>query len=273
MSFFLPISDDFNAGLLSLLNEIDAQQSKSATLCPAYAAPLQLRQKARQCQPRRATIHPNWDVRETENAYELYGELPGVERENLNIEFPGHETIVISGHIERNYAPASNNATTTPTTATIAPSTVDESKDVAEKPAVAATEPEGKRSRRSSHQATVEDDPEDENNSRPSTPGSSWSEVTDSASQAGSPNVSAPATPTRDQELTPAAAPPQDQAKLQQAPHKYWVRERSVGQFRRVFNFASRIDEDAVTANLSNGILSIVVPKAKLTARRKIVIF
>ncbi|KAK4143148.1 HSP20-like chaperone [Dichotomopilus funicola] len=256
MSFFLPISDDFNAGLFQLLNEIETQQNKSANHCPAFVAPAQFRQKARQCQPRRATIHPNWDVRETENAYELYGELPGVERENLNIEFPGHETIVISGHVERNYGPAPTNEITAPATAPAAESTVDESKNVAEESAPVATEPEGKKSRRSSHQATVEDDPEDENNSRPSTPGSSWSE-----------------------EITPAVVPQQEQAKKQQqqkpqqAQHKYWVRERSIGQFRRVFNFASRIDEDAVTANLNNGILSIVVPKAKLTAPRKIVIF
>lgn len=51
---------------------------------------------------------------------------------------------------------------------------------------------------------------------------------------------------------------------------KYWVSERSVGEFHRSFNFPSRVDQDAVKANLKNGILSITVPKAAPPASRKI---
>jgi HSP20 family molecular chaperone IbpA len=51
---------------------------------------------------------------------------------------------------------------------------------------------------------------------------------------------------------------------------KYWVSERSVGEFHRAFSFPSRVDQDAVKANLNNGILSIVVPKAAPPASRKI---
>ncbi len=43
---------------------------------------------------------------------------------------------------------------------------------------------------------------------------------------------------------------------------KYWVSERSVGEFYRAFSFPSRVDQDAVKANLKNGILSVVIPKA-----------
>ena len=43
---------------------------------------------------------------------------------------------------------------------------------------------------------------------------------------------------------------------------KYWVSERSVGEFHRAFSFPSRVDQDSVTAGLKNGILSVVVPKA-----------
>lgn len=43
---------------------------------------------------------------------------------------------------------------------------------------------------------------------------------------------------------------------------KYWVSERSVGEFHRAFSFPSRVDQDAVKANLKNGILSVVIPKA-----------
>ncbi|KAH8694229.1 HSP20-like chaperone [Talaromyces proteolyticus] len=56
------------------------------------------------------------------------------------------------------------------------------------------------------------------------------------------------------------------------ATHKFWVSERSVGEFNRTFNFPTRVDQDAVKASLKNGILSIVVPKASRPAVRKITI-
>jgi HSP20 family protein len=46
---------------------------------------------------------------------------------------------------------------------------------------------------------------------------------------------------------------------------KYWVTERSVGEFHRSFNFPSRVDQDAVKASLKQGVLSITVPKLAAT--------
>ena len=51
---------------------------------------------------------------------------------------------------------------------------------------------------------------------------------------------------------------------------KFWVSERSVGEFHRSFNFPARVDQDAVKASLKDGILSIVVPKAQAPKPRKI---
>ena len=51
---------------------------------------------------------------------------------------------------------------------------------------------------------------------------------------------------------------------------KFWVSERSVGEFHRSFAFPARIDQEGVKASLKNGILSIVVPKAKAPQPRKI---
>jgi HSP20 family molecular chaperone IbpA len=51
---------------------------------------------------------------------------------------------------------------------------------------------------------------------------------------------------------------------------RYWVSERSVGEFHRSFAFPARVDQDAVKASLKNGILSIVVPKAQAPQSRKI---
>jgi len=50
--------------------------------------------------------------------------------------------------------------------------------------------------------------------------------------------------------------------KKQEPKEKFWVSERSVGEFARSFHFPSRIDQDNVKASMKNGILSIVVPKA-----------
>ena len=54
--------------------------------------------------------------------------------------------------------------------------------------------------------------------------------------------------------------------------HKYWNLERRVGQFQRVFNFGTRVDQDNVKAILKNGILSIVVPKVGEVATKKITV-
>lgn len=54
--------------------------------------------------------------------------------------------------------------------------------------------------------------------------------------------------------------------------HKYWVSERSVGEFHRSFSFPARIDQDNVKASLKNGILSVVVPKMSASAGKKITI-
>jgi HSP20 family molecular chaperone IbpA len=56
------------------------------------------------------------------------------------------------------------------------------------------------------------------------------------------------------------------------AQHKYWVSERSVGEFHRSFNFPNRVDQDHVKASLKNGILSIAVPKAAPPTGKKITI-
>lgn len=58
--------------------------------------------------------------------------------------------------------------------------------------------------------------------------------------------------------------------KHQESGHKYWVSERSIGEFSRSFSFPVRVNQDAVHASMKNGILSIIVPKAKKQESRKI---
>lgn len=49
----------------------------------------------------------------------------------------------------------------------------------------------------------------------------------------------------------------------------YWMSERSIGEFKRSFNFPQRVDQDLVKASLKNGILSVVVPKQQKARQGK----
>lgn len=44
---------------------------------------------------------PKFDVRELGDQYELHGELPGLSKDNVQIEFTEPQTLVISGRSER----------------------------------------------------------------------------------------------------------------------------------------------------------------------------
>lgn len=49
-------------------------------------------------------FQPKFDVREIKNAYELHGELPGLDRKDVNIEFSDPNTLVVSGRVDREVA-------------------------------------------------------------------------------------------------------------------------------------------------------------------------
>lgn len=62
----------------------------------------------------------------------------------------------------------------------------------------------------------------------------------------------------------------QTEEKKSEPEHTYWVSERTSGSFTRSFSFPARVDQDGVKANLKNGILTVVVPKAPAPASRRI---
>jgi HSP20 family molecular chaperone IbpA len=180
-------------------------------------------------------FNPKFDVRETEEAYELHGELPGIARDNVGIEFTEPQTLVVRGRVERSY------------TSGTPPASLDGG-------AAKAAITEGGESapahqQQHSHKASVADE-EFEN--------------VESASTTEKPATSNNEVAKHDKKAEAPAAP--------EPREKYWVSERSVGEFSRTFSFPGRVDQDAVTANLNNGILSIVVPKAKKAEARRIAI-
>jgi len=167
------------------------------------------------------TFTPKFDVRELPDAYELHGELPGIDQKDIEIEFTDAQTLTVRGRTERTYQSG------TP------PSNLVEGS----KSSGAITEG-GEQN--NSHKATVEDE---------------------KAANDNSTTVSTQEKEEKEQK----PQQPQDQA-------KYWVSERTVGEFARSFSFPTRVDQDGVKATMKNGILTIWVPKAKKHESRKITI-
>jgi HSP20 family molecular chaperone IbpA len=178
-------------------------------------------------QPRRTvqqSYTPRFDVKETEQNYELHGELPGVEKDNVDIEFSDPQTIVIRGRSERTYTEGN------PPANLLEGKSDEMSGAIADKP---HGEDHDETGSNKSFKATVEDDTEEAEGNTTVAKTSSSGKQTSAASQ------------------------------QQQPKPKYWVYERSVGNFSRSFTFSSHVDHEGVSASLNNGILTVVVPKAK----------
>lgn len=148
------------------------------------------------------TFTPKFDMKEVDDAYELHGELPGIEKKDLHIEFTDPQTIMVRGKVERSFQSGD------------APAGAIEDAMMSS----AITE------KGESHKATVEEESE---------------------------------------EGKPKPKPVEEEKKKEEQPKtKYWISERSVGEFSRSFSFPGRVDADNVKATLGNGILTLTVPKA-----------
>ncbi|KAK7965219.1 30 kDa heat shock protein [Apiospora saccharicola] len=176
------------------------------------------------------TFTPKFDLKETDSAYELHGELPGIEKKNVHIEFTDPQTVVIRGKVERTHTEGN------------LPAGLLEGNNMSG--AITEGGEKNGEARRNSHQPTVEDDPEADSTGAQSTPATTVAETVKS-----------------EQQQKPAAPKA-----------KYWVSERSIGEFSRTFNFPSRVETDEVQASLNNGVLAVTVPKAKKHESRRIAI-
>ncbi|KAL8709097.1 MAG: hypothetical protein Q9220_006118 [cf. Caloplaca sp. 1 TL-2023] len=180
---------------------------------------------------------PRFDVREVGSAYELHGELPGIRQKDIDIEFVDANTLVIKGKTERSSTRGNESAD-------IKGKGIEG--DASSPKAVAADDASETSS--TYQKATVEDEYVDAGAEREQS----------SATEGGAP------TPTASEvaKTTPA------QEETQQPQHKYWVSERSVGEFQRTFSFPGKVDQEAVKASLKNGILNVLVPKAAKQERK-----
>ena len=153
------------------------------------------------------TFNPKFDVKETENAYELHGELAGVEQKDVEIEFTDQQTLSIKGRSERSYQ-----------------------KGTPPDRLLGQGQEQGKITEGGEHKprkASVADESEEQQK------------------ELGQVEVSG------------------NKEKKEEPTEKFWVSERSVGEFARSFHFPSKVDQEGVKASMKNGILSIHVPKAR----------
>jgi HSP20 family protein len=164
---------------------------------------------------------PKFDVKELTEAYELHGELPGIDQKDVEIEFTDTQTLTIKGRTERKYTRGTPPAGLVEGGAT-------------SKGAIT----EGGEHHDKFHKATVEDE-----------------------SAEGESSAIQQVKNTGESKQEDAQTEPEE---------RFWVSERSVGEFSRSFSFPVRVDQDAVKASMKNGILSILVPKAKKAESRKI---
>lgn len=226
--------------LFRLLDEFDSY-GRELELDRHTQAQEQRRQQRRVAAP---TFKPKFDARETENAYELHGELPGISRENLNIEFTDPQTLIVRGRVVRTYEAKPD--AETQTEAEKQPEAQPEPEPVSEKPV-------------NNHHATVEDDPEDDSISIISATSSTSAARAATPIETASSKTASPKTEVaKPAPVSTPAAPAQ----------KVLMYERTVGEFSRTFQFPTRVDQEAVTAALDNGVLSVVVPKAKNVTRK-----
>lgn len=167
---------------------------------------------------------PHFEAQETDDAFVIYGELPGLNKDHVTVEFPESRRLVVSGKVERR---------STGSTKPVEPATQEPSTGIE-----AVTEDTQSRS---SYQATVEDDQEADD-----------FEVLSQSSK------KSPET-----QQTEAQRP-----EAEEGTHKHPVQTANSGsaytrrEFSRYFTFPTYVNHDAVTADLKDGLLTIVVPKA-----------
>lgn len=184
------------------------------------------------------TFQPRFDVKETKDAYELHGELPGIAQKDIDIEFTDATTISIRGRTESVREEGRH------PTAAVEPQPEQEKladADAAETESVSSSSD-------NYHKASVEDEYDN----------ITTSEATAAATPAAS------ETPSQPQEAVPSKEPAEKS--------NYWFSERSVGSFARAFEFPQRVDQENAKASLKDGVLSIIVPKAPVPANRRIFI-
>ena len=201
--------------------------------------------QAQQTRRHRRPFNPRFNVKESSGEYSLEGELPGFDAKDVSIEFldDGH-TLQIQGKTVNETRQSQPKALSqAQTSQTSIQDTNEQSQQSQTQQGQAETASETS-SLKSTHQATVEDDPEER---------------------------TANSSAVQDQQTTQTTPAQAEIEKVESKPEvKDLVTERYVGSFSRSFKFPSKIDQEAVRASLKDGILAITLPFARKPESRRI---
>lgn len=199
------------------------------------------------------TFQPRFDVREEKDAFHLQGELPGLDPKDLQIEFVDQNTLVVKGRTVREESHGKAPAVEAAEPTTTAP-----------EPTAESTSETAETSSATSNTKYQKPSVEGEENE------DGWTEAGNTPATTVAEATSGPESQQTSQSETQQVAETAAQQAEPETSSHYWVNERSVGDFHRSFKFPGRVDQDAVTARLTNGVLDVVVPKATQKEPRRI---
>ncbi|KAF2466852.1 HSP20-like chaperone [Lindgomyces ingoldianus] len=214
-------------------------------------------------QQRKQAFRARFDVREKKEGYEVEGEVPGFEQENIEVQVSDEYTLSVRGNTETKVEQAKDVAGAE---AQAEPSQ-EEKRDSVDGVTITEQEISSDTESHKSYQPTVEDDFEDlgaETSSTLSTGTSPETREPKGKEEAVEQRTTA--------ELKTAETQPQQEVHQQEPESLEWLNERVHGSFERTFRFPVRIDAENVRAALRNGVLSIQVPKAPVPEIRHIAI-
>lgn len=248
--------------LISTLRSTDHDIIAGLRFLDEYAKNLAFRRSSSAADHTAHSFVPRFDVEEHEQSYEIYGELPGFDKDHVIVEANDDRNIQISGWITRKQHDAG------------APSTI-------ASPGTDITDPFVKihhhEVAQEDHQRpTVERFGEVLNPHREPLPASSdgpgTSQSLAAAVQEKTPHEPKPELARFGEVLNPHAIFLQrsKEGAKEKPKVRYLVAERQFGQFHRTFHFPSPIKKDEVQATLENGVLHITAPKAAAAPPTKI---
>jgi HSP20 family molecular chaperone IbpA len=253
MAFFLPRTvyhtrrEPAVSPLYRLLSDMDRLSRRSAApeVCYVYRAPVVVQRP----------WNPHFNVQETADEYILRSQLPELSKEDITVDFPEDQKLVVRGRQVEGRAQPGNDSTSSPAPAP-------QIEEAATPEPVSPVEDDARS--RSSFQATVEDAADEDDDF----------DVVSDFSENHEEHQAAP-----EQQAKPEPKPQQSQQEPQPTTQTPQPAEqqpasapRVVREFSRTFNFPGPVNYDATTADLKDGLLTIVVPKPSKPQPRRIVI-
>ncbi|KAF2833443.1 HSP20-like chaperone [Ophiobolus disseminans] len=269
-----------------LLSEIDREAQHEAQLEAQRQAHVEAqREMHRQRQQRKRALRAKFAVNQTEQGWQVDGDIHGFTQDNISIEITEENTLKIAGNTEwqsEKKAQPEQQQVEAEAAPTIEERSTERSSEdkmdgltlnepeyetitEADTATAGAATPDSDTTSHKSYQPTVEDDFEDL--------GAETSSLVSSASRPSSPTeVKEPKGKEKAVEESAASHTAVTQQPQPEAPAQEEHEERVHGSFERTFRFPERIDAANVSASFKDGALRITIPRAQAQQIRRIAI-